>query len=120
MSSETAKLMLLIQIVHNENLALLKRCLPEDVGSKVINSFQELFETNWNADLDGEQAENIMESDNQQDGNSGIICQKCGSSNNKIINTRDSLESFRVRRRECLACGNRWNTEEIITDKGCS
>lgn len=68
----------------------------------------------------GKISEQITAFEGKANNSSGIICQKCGNSNNKIINTRDSAEGFRVRRRECLNCGFRWNTEEIITDKGCS
>lgn len=50
---------------------------------------------------------------------SGIICPACGSFNNRIINSRENYDKFRIRRRECLDCSNKWNTEEIISDYGC-
>lgn len=48
----------------------------------------------------------------------GLVCPNCGSYNNRVINIRESENCFKVRRRVCCVCDNRWNTTEIITDLG--
>lgn len=50
---------------------------------------------------------------------SGIICPECGIFNNVVINSKENKIGFKIRRRMCLKCGNRWNTVEIITEMGC-
>lgn len=54
----------------------------------------------------------------QTDYISGVICPKCGSSNNGIYNSRENKIGFRIRSRKCFECGERWNTAEIVTDFG--
>ena len=50
---------------------------------------------------------------------SGIICPKCTSHNSHVTDTRESTDNFKVRRRECYHCGFKWNTEEIVSNRGC-
>lgn len=54
----------------------------------------------------------------QTDYKSGLVCPKCGSVRNDIYNSRKTKEQFCLRRRECLECGNRWSTVEIVNDLG--
>ena len=42
-----------------------------------------------------------------------MFCPKCGSSDSKVIESRDATSAIR-RRRECLSCGNRYTTYERI------
>jgi len=48
---------------------------------------------------------------------SGIACDKCGSQENIVINSRReyivNIGNVLRRRRKCLNCGNRWSTLEI-------
>lgn len=46
---------------------------------------------------------------------SGVRCPKCKKIGSKVVDT-EMDEGFRVRRRECKACGKRWNTIEIVQD----
>lgn len=55
---------------------------------------------------------------NKTDYINGVVCPKCGSFSNKIFNSRETEEKFRIRRRKCLDCENRWTTVEVITDLG--
>ncbi|MBN1475680.1 transcriptional repressor NrdR [Candidatus Sumerlaeota bacterium] len=46
-----------------------------------------------------------------------MICPHCGSSNNRVVNSRDAQNGTAVRRRrECLNCGERFTTFETIED----
>lgn len=40
-------------------------------------------------------------------------CKQCGSSGHRVISSDKLREGVR-RRRECLRCGNRWNTIETV------
>ena len=44
-----------------------------------------------------------------------MICQKCGSGENRVTDTRPFRE-FVYRRRECCNCGNRFTTSEIYVE----
>lgn len=54
----------------------------------------------------------------QTDYKSGLVCPKCGSVRNDIYNSRKTKEQFCIRRRECLDCGSKWGTVEILNDLG--
>lgn len=44
-----------------------------------------------------------------------MICPSCGQIEDKVIDTRPSEEGRCIRRRrECLNCGNRFNTVEVV------
>lgn len=44
----------------------------------------------------------------------GCQCPSCGSTDSKVIDIRFRPSLKReVRRRQCLACGCRWNTAEV-------
>ena len=40
-------------------------------------------------------------------------CKECGSGGNRVISSEKAREGVR-RRRECLRCGYRWNTMEVV------
>lgn len=46
---------------------------------------------------------------------SGMICPKCKKINSKVVDCNMD-EGHRVRRRQCKACGKRWNTIEILQE----
>lgn len=48
---------------------------------------------------------------------SGIVCPMCGSFQNRTIESKIKNHDERVRRRECLECGERWNTLEILKEE---
>lgn len=62
--------------------------------------------------------DDVMSLKKQTEYKSGFVCPNCGSYNNRVTNTRESVNGFKVRRRTCITCDNRWNTTEIITDFG--
>lgn len=41
-------------------------------------------------------------------------CPKCGSSQQSVIDTRSGGDTVIRRKRQCTACGNRWNTLEGV------
>ena len=41
-------------------------------------------------------------------------CSHCGSTDNKVIESRDVADGEAVRRRQCLKCGNRFTTYERL------
>lgn len=43
-----------------------------------------------------------------------MICDKCGK-DTKVLSTREYQSFVTTRRRECLNCGNRFNTREMHT-----
>ncbi|NUP90100.1 MAG: transcriptional repressor NrdR [Candidatus Sumerlaeia bacterium] len=46
-----------------------------------------------------------------------MICPKCGSPNNRVVNSRDAQNGTAVRRRrECLTCGERFTTFETVEE----
>lgn len=45
---------------------------------------------------------------------SGIICPKCKSKNNNVIDSRIHKDTYQKRRRQCNNCGKRWDSIEII------
>jgi len=42
-----------------------------------------------------------------------MICPNCKSKQSSIVDSRDSEDELRSRRRKCNVCGHRWNTIEI-------
>ncbi len=42
-----------------------------------------------------------------------MVCPKCGSSKNRVLNSRGQ-EQFVRRRRECFSCGHRFSTVEVL------
>src|SRR5512142_1155538 len=44
-------------------------------------------------------------------------CPYCGKEQNKVIDTRESIDTIR-RRRECLDCGRRFTTYERVAQTG--
>jgi transcriptional repressor NrdR len=43
-----------------------------------------------------------------------MICPKCRSPRQEVLDTRSALNSRAIwRRRECLACGHRWSSYEV-------
>jgi transcriptional repressor NrdR len=46
-----------------------------------------------------------------------MLCPHCGSPNNRVINSRDAQNGTAIRRRrECLNCGERFTTFEMIEE----
>jgi transcriptional regulator NrdR family protein len=43
----------------------------------------------------------------------GIVCPSCGHELCRVIRTRRPAAGVRIRRRQCLACGRRFNTREV-------
>lgn len=43
-------------------------------------------------------------------------CPKCGSRNNKVIESIPR-KNWRTRRRKCVSCGQRFTTKEILVEK---
>lgn len=45
-------------------------------------------------------------------------CPNCGAETLKTLQTRDALEGYSIRRRkECMACGYRFTTFELLLEK---
>ena len=43
-------------------------------------------------------------------------CPKCGATTSKVVST-EQFRKWRTRRRECLECGERFTTKEVIVEK---
>lgn len=48
-----------------------------------------------------------------------IKCPKCGSTNTKATNTRNSINDRIRRRKRCEDCGNLFTTYEVVLDDEC-
>lgn len=46
----------------------------------------------------------------------GDECPDCGNRESRVVDTRRDARHPYWRRRECKACGRRWNTMEIMTN----
>ena len=48
-----------------------------------------------------------------------MICPKCKSDNSKCIDSRQNdMKAYRIRRYECMNCGGRFTTKEVVVDRG--
>ena len=56
-----------------------------------------------------------MSEDSVREGPSKLPCPSCGASESRVVASRPRLRlEAIVRRRECLACGGRFTTYEIL------
>ena len=44
----------------------------------------------------------------------GDKCEECGGADSRVINSKSHPTKPYCRRRECVVCGNRWNTMEVM------
>ncbi len=45
---------------------------------------------------------------------SGCMCPRCKALNNRVYNSRETIDSHRIRYRKCLNCGHRWSSIELL------
>lgn len=44
-------------------------------------------------------------------------CPECGSVKSMVYDTRKYQDSMRIRKRQCIKCGHKWQTIEITLEK---
>lgn len=54
MEEQLARIMLLINVVHNENMSLINMFLPREKGKEITDSYKKQFEDIFNMNFDEE------------------------------------------------------------------